>query len=426
MTSIFIKNAQVIDPANNTNGHKDLFIQNGLFADSRDADATESDIVIEATSLTAIPGLVDCYARLREPGQEKKATIASEARAALHGGITTLICSPDTDPVIDEPATVELIHRRVQDANYARVFPLAALTQNLAGERVSELATLKEAGCIAASNAELPIVSTKVLRSLMEYASTFGIKLVFIAQDPWLAQNGVMHEGRAATQMGLTGIPVVAETAALAVLIELAWQTNAELHLSRITSRRGIDLIRDAKSRGLPITADTSINHLMLTDLNTCEFNSQCHIIPPLRTQDDRDALRDALLDGTLDAICSDHAPHEPDAKLAPFPSTEPGISGLDLFLPLLLKLARECDLNEEALLAYASIKPAKLFGLSSGSMDIGSPADLVLYDANRELIVDTKNFVSKGKNSPYVGANLRGSVSHCFVGGVKAKLSQS
>ncbi len=416
MSSILIKNACLVNSVRGTENISDIYINNGFF-DTNTAN-NKADIEIDATGLTAIPGLVDIYARLREPGQEKKATIANETRAAIHGGITTLLCSPDTDPVIDETATVELIHRRAEDAGYARVIPLAALTQQLAGERISELATLHKAGCVAASNAEKPITSTRVLRSVMEYASTFDIQLVFIAQDAWLAGNGVIHEGKDATQMGLEGIPVVAETIALSMLIELAWQTGAKIHFSRITSGRGINLIRDAKARGLPITVDTSINHLLLSTEDTRGFNSLCHINPPLRTIDDRNCLQEAIKDGTLDAICTDHAPHEPDAKLAPFPSSEPGISGLDIFLPLLIKVATSCRLDLHEILALASNKPAAIFKLCAGTIESGRPADLVLFDRNQEFYCEPSTFVSKGKNSPYQGYKLQGKVKYSFISG--------
>jgi dihydroorotase len=421
MSTVLIKNARLIDPAQKTDSVGNIFIQDGRLQDVN--TKIKADLEIEASGLIACPGLVDLYARLREPGQEQKATIASETRAALRGGITTIICSPDTDPVIDETATVELIHRRTEDAARARVIPLAALTQKLDGERISELATLRDAGCIAASNANKPIISTRVLRSIMEYAATFNIKLMFVAQDKWLSKNGVAHEGEYATRMGLIGIPVIAETIALSVLIELASHTGANVHFSRVSSASGIELIRQAKLRGLKITADTSINHLLLCDKDIAGFNSLCHVIPPLRDVSDRERLREALLDGTLDAICTDHAPHDPDAKLAPFPSTEPGISGLDLFLPLLIKLSDDANIPLPQLLALASNKPAKLLGMPSTSLKPGHVADLVLFDPEHRFICDPAIFASKGKNTPYTGTPLKGLVKHCFVGGEKMPL---
>ncbi|MCB1754444.1 MAG: dihydroorotase [Gammaproteobacteria bacterium] len=416
MNTVLLKNARLIDPARGTDQAGDLFIKDGIFQSAE--NVASADQVIDASGLIACPGLVDLYARLREPGQEKKATIASETRAALHGGITTLVCSPDTDPVIDETATVEFIHRRVDDAGFARVEPLAALTQKLDGKQISELATLQNAGCIAASNADKPIDSPRVLRMIMEYAATFGIKLVMVAQDASLSAKGVMHEGLISTRMGLIGIPVAAETVALGMIMELAWQTGAQVHLSRLSSARGVDLVREAKSRGLSITADTSINHLFLTDQDLLGFNSLCHVIPPLRYINDRDSLREAIMDGTLDAICSDHAPHDPDAKLAPFPSTEPGISSLDIFLPLLVRLAEDSGIPLTKILSLATSGPASIMDLQAGSMIEGKRADLVLFDPQKEFICDTASFVSKGKNSPYGGYRLKGPVEHCFVGG--------
>lgn len=414
MSSILIENVNIIDPARKTSENGSLLVADGkLFVNPPEATA---DSTLDARGLSAAPGLVDVYARLREPGQEYKADISSECKAAIHGGITRLICSPDTDPVIDETATVELIHQRTEAAGYAAVYPLAAMTQKLKGKQISELARLTRAGCVAASQADMPLPDTRTMKSIMAYAATFDITLMLVAQDACLATDGVIHEGLAATRMGLIGIPVTAETVALSVLLELAWQTGARLHLSRVTSARGLDLIRQAKSRGLPVTADTSINHLMLCDEDCLDFNSQCHINPPARSLKDRQALREALRDGTLDAICSDHAPHDPDAKLAPYPSTEPGISGLDLFLPLMLKLAREMQMPVPELLAMCSCNPARIFNLGGGSLENGQAADLVLFATGERFTVDTAAFRSRGKNSPYQGQVLQGRAKHVFL----------
>ncbi|HBR96490.1 MAG TPA: dihydroorotase [Gammaproteobacteria bacterium] len=423
MSTFLIRHAHIIDPANNIDAQGDLYIAHGKLQPF--AEGMEAEYTLDATGLVAIPGLIDLYARLREPGQEKKATIASETLAALHGGITTLICSPDTDPVIDETATVELIHRRNDDAGFARVVPLAAMTQHLDGQQISELATLRDAGCVAASQADCALASVSTLRSIMEYAATFDIKLSMLAQDASLAGNGVMHEGLTSTRMGLVGVPVVAETVALSMILELAWQTGAAIHFSRITSARGLALIRDAKAQGLNITADTSINHLFLTDKNVTGFNSLCHTQPPLRSAEDRQALRDALSDGTLDAICTDHAPHDPDAKLAPFPASEPGISGLDTFLPLLLRLVDETPLSVSDVIRLASAGPAQLMGLDGGTLTPGAVADVVLLDPTDNFTCDPHAFRSKGHNSPYEGSPLKGVVKHAFVSGQHYPLSQ-
>ncbi|MDO6462245.1 dihydroorotase [Granulosicoccaceae sp. 1_MG-2023] len=416
MSSVRIDNIRLLDPSTDTEAPVSLGIRDALIVDSD--TLTQPDTVIDGSGLTACPGLIDLYARLREPGHEKKGTIASETRAALHGGVTSVVCSPDTDPVIDESATVELINRRAADAGAARVLPLAALTQKLDGQQISELATLRDAGCVAASNADKPIANAAVLRSIMEYAATFDIRLHLVAQEASLSNNGVMHEGFNSTRMGLIGIPVAAESVALGMIMELAGQTGASVHFSRITSARGIDLIRDAKHRGLPVTADTSINHLLLTDNDTLGFNSLCHVVPPLRSPRDQQALRDAIADGTLDAICTDHAPLDPDSKLAPFPATSPGISGLDIFLPLLIKLADETALPLRKLIRLASRNPAQIIGREPVRLQAGSVADIVLFDAEESFICNSAEFVSKGHNSPYHGLSLRGRVKHCIIDG--------
>ena len=420
-----ILNARLIEPANadrTTSGDTTdtaIHISDGrIIALGAAPDGFQAERTIDAAGLITCPGLIDSYARLREPGFEKKADIRSETLAALNAGITTLICSPDTDPVIDEVATVELINRRSSDAGFARVLPLAAMTNGLDGAHLSELATLKDAGCIAASNADIPMANTLVIRRVMEYAKTFDIVLVFAPMDPWLRASGCAHEGAVSTRLGLPGIPVAAETVALSMLIELTRQTGARVHFSRVTSARGAELIAQAKSRGLPVTADTSIGHLFYTEANVAQFDSNYHSVAPFRSATDREGLRQAVLDGTLDAVCSDHAPHGADAKLAPFPSTEPGISAIDTLLPLLLQFGRECGLSFAQTLKPATSGPAAVFGLDLGSLKVGSAADIILLDPDAEFTVSRQSLNSRGKNSPCTGETLQGVVRHSIVDG--------
>lgn len=395
-------------------------IEHGLIkAINNEAKDTENtDTTIDAKGLTICPGFVDCYARLRDPGFEKKGNIESESRAAALNGITTIFCSPDTDPVIDEAATVELIHRKARDASYARILPLAALTRGLDGELLSEMATLKAAGCIAATNADHPFADLQVLRRCMDYARTFDIVMLVNPVDYWLGANGCAHEGATATRLGLPPIPVAAETVSLAVMIELAWQTGARIHFSRITSARGAQMIGQAKAGGLAISADTSINHLVYNDQCLATFDSQYRSVAPFRDETDRQQLLAAISDGTIDCICTDHSPHERDAKLAPFQSAEPGISGFDTFLPLLLEVHRQSGIELEKLLHRASSGAAEIFGLEQGRLEIGKPADLVLFDPEEEFELQSQTMKSMGKNSPRLGDALRGKVQKTLVAG--------
>jgi len=419
--SLTIKNAILIDPACNQESAKPQALhidKSRVIACGAPPDGFNADTELDASGLLACPGLIDVYARLRDPGFEKKADIKTESLAALSAGITTLVCSPDTDPVIDEVATVELINRRTQDAGFARVIPLAAMTRQLDGKRLSELATLKEAGCIGATNADVPMANTLVIRRAMEYAKTFDIVLVFAPADPWLKASGCVHEGAVSTRLGLPGIPVAAETVALSMLIELARQTGARVHFSRITSARGAELIAQAKASGLPISADTSIGHLFFTESDVAHFDCNFHSEAPFRSAADREGLRNAIVDGTLDAICSDHAPHDADAKLAPFPSTEPGLSTLDTLLPLLLQFGRENQISVAQALKPATQGAASVFGLDQGSLSPGAIADIILLDANSEQEISPQSLKSRGKNCPLVGQTLNGVVRHSIVGG--------
>lgn len=399
-------------------------IEDGLIKDlttgAHDATADDAgdNTIIDAKGCAISAGFIDCYARMRDPGFEKKGNIASESVAAGLNGFTTVLCSPDTDPVIDEAATVELISRKARDTAHAKILPLAALTRGLEGELLSELATLMAAGCIAASNADRPITDLQVLRRCMDYARTFNVVMVVNPVDVWLAGDGCAHEGATATRLGLPAIPVAAETVALSMMIELAWQTGARIHFSRITSARGAEMIGEAKREGLAISADTSINHLHYDDTCVETFDSQYRSVAPFRDAKDREGLRQAVADGTIDCICTDHAPHERDAKLAPFPSAEPGISGFDTFLPLLLKLQQESAIPLSRLLHCVSTAPAEIFGLNQGRLATGHPADLVIFDREAEYILNADAMHSAGKNTPLLGQNMKGRIEHTLIGG--------
>lgn len=418
MNSSVIK-VRLIDPQSNTDQVDDIHISDGrIVAIGEAPTGFSADKTIEGKGLLACPGLIDTYARLREPGYETKADISSETFAALHNGITSVICSPDTDPVIDEVATVELISQRASNAGFARVLPLAAMTSGLDGEHLSEIATLTAAGCVGASNADIPVNNTLVIRRVMEYARTFNIVLVFAPVDSWLAGTGCAHEGSWATRLGLPAIPVAAETVALGMLLELASETEARIHFSRITSARGAEMIRQAKARGMPVTADTSINHLFLTEATLEHFNSLYKSVAPFRSVEDRQGLIKAVIDGTLDAVCSDHSPLEADAKLAPFPSAESGLSVFDTYFQLLLKFGQDNDLSMIHTLRVATSGPAKVFGLNSGVLMEGAIADLILFDEMQSSEVTAESLLSRGKNTPYMGVDFKGRVKYAALEG--------
>lgn len=414
-----IKGGRVIDPAHGIDTVQDVYVADGCIAAlGKKPAGFSADRTIDARNHIVCPGLVDLSAQLREPGAEHKATIASETRAAAAAGITTLCCPPDTDPVTDTPAVVELIRSRAQQAGFARVIPLGALTKALAGAELAEMAALQQAGCAGLTNLRQPIINSLVMRRIMEYAATHNITLFLHPADNALANHGCAHEGAVATRLGLPGIPESAETAALARDLVLIEQTGARAHFCRLSSARAVRMVARAQHDGLSVTADVSAHQLYLTEMDIGLFNSQCHVLPPLRTLRDRDGLRHGLTDGTLGAICSDHQPHEPDAKLAPFTETEPGISALETLLPLSLRLADENVLSLAEAVAHITCRPAQILRIEAGTLEIGKAADICIFDPERYWTLSTDTLVSRGHNTPFLNWEFKGKVTHTLLAG--------
>lgn len=416
---IQIKNGRVIDPKNNIDAVQDVFIAAGRVVALGNAPADfHANQVLDASGQIVCPGLVDLSARLREPGFEYKATLESELRAAAAGGITSLACPPDTDPVLDEPGLVEMLKHRAKLLNMAHVYPLGALTRRLEGKQLTEMYELTEAGCVGFSHATAPLTDTQVMRRAMQYASTFGYTVWLHPEDPYLAKDGVAHDGEVAGRLGLIGIPSSAETIALATILMLAQDTGARVHVCRISSREGVEMLRNARKQGLPVSCDIAINHLHLTEHDIGYFDPQCHVKPPLRTQRDRDALRAGLSDGTISAICSDHTPVDDDEKLAPFAESTPGAAGLELLLPLTLKWAEETGTPLLSALSRVTCEPAALLGIDAGHLGVGASADVCVFDPEDYWKVERQSLHSQGKNTPFLGLELAGKVRATLVGG--------
>ena len=417
--NIEIKNGRVIDPFNEIDDTQSLFISNGLITALGNAPAGfNADETIDAKGQVVCPGLVDLRAHLREPGEEHKGTIASETRAAARGGITTLCCPPNTNPIIDTPAVAELIQRLAETAGFARVVPLGALTQKLAGSAITEMHALKKAGCVGVSNAMKPIGSALILRRAMEYAATHDLTVFIHAEDTALSDNGCVHEGAVGSRLGLPGIPIAAETVAVAATLALVEETGARVHFSMISSIRSLQKISRAKFDGQPVTCDVSAHHLHLTEIDLLGFNSQCHVRPPLRTQRDMEGLRKGIADGVVTAICSDHQPHEADAKLAPFGATEPGISGLETLLPLSLRVVDDGVLSMAQMISSLTHQPAAILGIKAGTLSIGQRADICIFNPERYWTLDSYSMLSRGHNTPFLNWEMKGEVTRTLLGG--------
>lgn len=422
MNHMLIKNAQIINPATKLDKVTNIAIKGNKIAGignsiQNNFKATET---IDAKGHWVLPGIVDLSAYLREPGQENKTRIPFETYSAASAGITRICCMPEPLCAIDSGAMVKLIRNKVKKAGYSKVSVIGALSQNLKGEQLSHMGSLKYVGCVGLSQGHAAIKDLSTLRKAMEYAVTFDMPLFLHPIDHSLMVTGGMHEGPLSTRLGLNPIPVAAETAAMAQILTLVEQTQSPVHFCRLSSADSMKMLKQAKESGLPVTADVAAHQFFLTEMDVCDYNPLCHTVPPLRSERDRDALRQAASDGLLDAICSDHQPHEIDAKLAPFEETSPGISAFETLLPLTMRLVEEKILTTTQAISYLTDKPANLIRKESGSLEVGRAADFSIYDPNEFWQLDTEKMTSRGKNTPFSGWGFSGKTIKTFVRGKK------
>jgi dihydroorotase len=414
-----IRNGRLIDPARALDRVTSLFIDGNAIAASGEAPrGWRPERIIDATGCVVCPGFVDLSARLREPGLEHKATLESELAAAAAGGVTSLACPPDTDPPLDEPGLVQMLKHRARLIGLAHVYPVGALTVGLKGTTLTEMGQLAEAGCVAFSQADVPFHDTLMLLRALQYAGTFGHRVWLRPQDHYLAHGGVAHDGEVATRLGLPAIPVAAETIALSRIFGLVRATHVGVHLSRLSSAEGVAMVRAAKAEGLPVTCDVDAHHLHLCDVDIGWFDPQAHLVPPLRSTRDREALQRGAADGTIDAICSDHAPVDDDGKQMPFGEAEPGATALELLLPLTLQWAAAAGVALGDALACITTRPAAILGLAPPSLADGMAADLCVFDPAAHWTVQRDALRSQGKNTPFLGLEVAGRVRATLLGG--------
>jgi len=414
-----ILNGRLVDPVSGLDRVEALHVEGARIVGVGAAPAGfRADSTFDAAGLVVCPGLVDLAARLREPGFEYKATLESEMQAALAGGVTSLVCPPDTDPPLDEPGLVQMLKHRARTLDHAHLYPLGALTIGLQGEVLTEMAELAEAGCVGFSQATTPLVDTQVLLRAMQYARTFGFTVWLQPLDAHLSRGGVAHSGAVSGRLGLPGVPVTAETVALHTILELVRATGCSVHLCRLSSAAGLELVRAARREGLPLTCDVAVHHLHMIDVDIGFFDTACRVVPPFRSQRDRDALGAAVADGTIDAICSDHTPTDDDAKQVPFGEAEPGVTGLELLLPLTLSWAQRAGVPLASALSRLTAQPAAIAGCPGGQLAAGAAADLCLFDPRATWIVSAQTLRSQGHHTPFAGRELQGRVRATLVGG--------
>jgi dihydroorotase len=411
---LLIKGGRVVDPASGRDQVGDVHVVDGKISDKKE----KADQTIDAKGLVVAPGLIDLAVRLPAPGHEHKATQRSEMDAAVAGGVTSIACPPDSDPPLDEPGLVDMLRRRAKALRRARVYPVGALTVKLAGERLSEMTELAETGCVAFSQANVPITDTQVLWRALQYAATFDFPVWLRAEDKWLSREGVAHDGEVATRLGLGGIPAFTETIALATMLQLVRSTGARVHFCRLSTAAAVDMIRAAKKEKLPVTCDVGVHYVHLSEMDLGYYDTSCRLDPPLRSQRDRDALAAGLADGTVDCVVSDHTPVEADEKQLPFAEATPGATGLELLLPLVLKWGAKRKLPLAKSLARVTCDAARILGVQTGRIEAGAPADLMVFDPEETWRVDAAALKSEGKSTPFLGYELSGRVHSTIVAG--------
>lgn len=414
---IAIRQGRLVDPASDHDAEADLFIADGRIAALHSPPAGfVADREIDARGLVVAPGLVDLCARMREPGAE--GALKREMHAALAGGVTGIVCPPDTDPPLDEPGLVRMLRQRSREAAGARLYPLGALTVGLQGDVLAEIETLAEAGCVAFMQTRSLPHDNGVLLQILRYAKTFDLPIWLRPVEDTLAGDGVAGAGAVAGRLGLPAVPTVAETVALHTIFELQRETGARVHLCRLSSAAGIELVRQAKRERLPVTADVSVHHLHLTDVDIGYFDPNFRLDPPLRSQRDRDAISAALADGTIDAVCSDHTPIAEEDKLLPFGEAAPGGTALETFLPLMLKWGQQAGLPLARALGKITHEPARILNEPTGRLTVGAKADVTVFDPQAHWVVRRGELVSRGGSTPFAGYELTGRAMLTLVGG--------
>lgn len=417
---ILLRGARVIDPSQDLDDHRDVLLADGnIIGTDREIAPPEGTEVIEVPGCIVSPGLIDLHVHLREPGGEHKETIASGARAAVAGGFTSICAMPNTDPPIDDPAAVGFVLAAGIRAGTARVYPVGTITAGMRGERISEVGELVEAGAVAITDDGRPVTDSGVMRVALEYSRTFNIPVASHCEVLSLSRGGSMNEGLVSTRLGLVGIPGIAEDVMVSRDLLLAEYTGGRIHIQHVSTRRSVELIREAKSRGVNVTAEGSPHHFTLTDEAVDGYDTNAKMNPPLRSADDRDAIIEGVADGTLDTIATDHAPHHYDEKERPFDDAPFGIVGLETALGLsITELVEKGVITMNQLIDRMSCTPARAFNLPGGTLKAGTPADITIFDPAATWTVDPTRFQSRSRNTPFSGWKLRGQPVITIVGG--------
>ena len=404
MSDLIIKSGNLINPGGDISGVHDIYIKNGnIIGIDKDNTKLNSPEIIDANGCYVVPGLIDLSVRFREPGLEKEATIYSESKAAVSSGVTTVCYMPDTQPVIDTPAQIKLVEEIFKNVNLCKVKVLASLTKGLDGKTLSPMMELKQAGAIGLTNCLNPIKNPLVLRRAMEYAAGQNITIFYQPQNTFLANNGCVHEGKISNKLGLPGIPSAAESVSVAEAILLSKLTGVKLHLCRISCHDSLMLISNAQAMGIPVTTDVAIHQLFFDENSINNFNSDYHVMPPFRSKEDLLSLQKGICDQTISVICSDHQPHNEDAKQAPFSNTQPGISSIELLIPLLMELVESGLIDLNSAIAKVTSNPAAILGIQGGVIEEDVAADLCILK-NQEWVFNESNIISLGKNIPFIG----------------------